>query len=93
MARPLDIDPKALSLDFHREWNTFIHERIHTFLIYFLEKRISEHLSALETKPLEEVQKLQGQIHEARQVLLLLKTDYLHDVLPKVLAYLESKQK
>jgi len=90
MANPLEIDSKNLGYDFPREWGQFKITRVHTFLILLLEKRIADSQRILETCAVEEVRYWQGQIHEARQILHVLKSDNVIPSLKPVLEYLDK---
>lgn len=91
MANVLDIDPKNLGHEFDRQWLLFREQKTHTFLVQYALKRLHEQQNLLATASLNDVQKLQGQIHETQLLLKLLCSSNVYSELKSLLQHLEKK--
>ena len=86
----LDIDPNNLTHEFFRSWGEFRGTKVYRFLVAYLECRIMQQQTALESAPLDKIGELQGAIRELKLTVLLLRTGNVQDQLAAKIKFLET---
>lgn len=86
----LGIDPKNLSFEFKRDWQTFSESRVKKFLVAWLRKELENAMRALENVAPADLGKQQGIVIEIRRMLnLVQQPHYPDEAMREVIVFLE----